>query len=56
MNDHDLTNERLIPMVIALHKFADIKMGEGEAVVFLSNLSLAEKMNIVTAHKQVIGH
>ncbi len=56
MNDHDLTNERLIPMVIELHKFSDIKMGEGEAVVFLSKLTNAEKMQIVTAHKQVIGH
>ncbi len=56
MNDHDLTNERLVPMVVALHKFADVKMTEEEAVTFLSDKSPAEKMQIVTAHKQVIGH
>ncbi len=56
ISDHDLSDERLIPIIIDLHKFADVKMTENQATIFLADKSPAERMNFVTAHKQVIGH
>lgn len=56
MQDHDLSDDRMIPIIIELHKFADVKMSENQAKVFLADKSPAERMQFITAHKQVIGH
>jgi hypothetical protein len=55
MRDQDLSNEALIPKVIDLYRFADIKTSVAEAEAILSDLTNGEKVCIITAHKQVIG-
>ena len=56
MQDHDLSDERMIPIIVELHKFADIKMSDAEAKTFLADKTPGERMQFITAHKQVIGH
>jgi hypothetical protein len=55
MRDQDLSNEALIPKVIDLHRFADIKTSEKEAEAILSEMTTGDKIRLITEHRLVIG-
>lgn len=55
ITDHDLSDKRLIPMVIELYKFSDLQIKAAEAKDILDEMNNGEKMRLVTAYKRVIG-